>query len=49
MRFLEGQERPVSATNWSDPVLAPSLSMAAESMCVFGGFLVARSPSSATR
>lgn len=38
--FLAGRQRPVSVTNWTDPVLAPSLAMAAESLCVFGGFLV---------
>ena len=38
--FLAGQQRPVSVTSWTDPVIAPSLAMAAESLCVFGGFLV---------
>ncbi|MGZ4452285.1 MAG: sensor histidine kinase [Nocardioides sp.] len=38
--FLAGQQRPASVTTWADPVIAPSLCMAAESLCVFGGFLV---------
>lgn len=36
----ERLERPVSVTNWTDPVLAPSLALTAESLCAFGGFLV---------
>ena len=40
MSFLERRARPVSVTNWTDPVLATSLALTAESLCVFGDFLV---------
>jgi signal transduction histidine kinase len=40
MSIIAARAHPESASNWPDPVLAPSLRMAAESMCVFGGFLM---------
>ena len=39
MTFVEATPRSWSATNWSDPAMGQSLRLAAESICVFGGFL----------
>lgn len=40
MTMIAARTRPESACSWADPLLASSLRLATESMCVFGGFLM---------